>query len=142
MMMGTIYVAGPVIRPGLANRRFRSVFHDVVTAADATGEKVVLPELDRSLDRLKPPDFVKLISDRIASADGVLTVLTEGDQSAPVEATLAAICQKPQLVLAKNTKRVPRMIRGLPFVVDVVKFGDRPKLVQGIRKLSKQYSGG
>lgn len=133
--MASVYVAGPVVyRPrGLRFRdsllRFpitsRSILRAYETLEAVARERrldMFLPKWDRGVDLLRPDRFTDAIGSRIRSADAVITFLLAGDQSASVEATIAAFARKPQLIVARDTRSVPRLIAGLPSVVSMIEF--------------------
>jgi hypothetical protein len=109
-----IYVAGPV-------PRFERRLPFWVTACYETIERnsrdllVVarLPLLDDSLDRLSPSEFSSRLLKQIENANGVIAVFLPDDQSIPVECAIAAMRQKPLLLLHDAMTQVPRILAGL-----------------------------
>jgi nucleoside 2-deoxyribosyltransferase len=114
-MNGRTYVAGPVFdREG----RVPPVYEAIRERLAATGTEADFPLRDWELDRAEPREFVEAIRNRIERADTVITVLAPGDQSAPVESTMAAFLGKRQIIVSDGAE-VPRMLRGLEGVAAV-----------------------
>jgi hypothetical protein len=102
---------------------------------------MLLPRWDRELDALKPDSFNDAIRGRIRSADAVITFLFADDQSAAVEAAMAALAEKPQLIVARDKRSVPRIIAGLPSLVGIVKFEAGPQFQSAIAQFFDGLSG-
>jgi hypothetical protein len=84
--------------------------------------------------------FAQEISSRLSSADAVITVLAEADQSTPVEAAFAAYSQNPQLILAPAAATVPRIIQGLPEVIYVANLEDMEQVGEGLSRLMHGFN--
>jgi len=110
------YVSGPVVDE-LNNKDALGRIYILIEKI-LHGHKVDLPLRSRDLDKLSPEKFYSSVFDMIARSDGVISVLTEGDQSGPVESTVASFKHKPQCIMEMSAT-APRLLRGLPFVVDV-----------------------
>lgn len=115
--MRTLYVAGPVVDPN----EVPEVYRTIADWGAARGWEVRLPLLSAETMAMPPENFVKLIAEEIDGSDAVLAVVIEGDQSVPSEITTAAWDAKPQVLVAEQPGRVPRLLRGQPGVIAVVK---------------------
>jgi hypothetical protein len=111
-----LYVSGPVVDVLDSKRRLDRIYMTIEKYFD--GHVVELPLRSRDLDTLPPGQFYKAVYDLIKSSDGVVTVLTTRDQSGPVEATIASVVDKPQCIM-EMAGTAPRLLRGLPNVVDI-----------------------
>ena len=112
-----IYVSGPPVKELEEGRTLHGlIYRTIIKVVEKGGQhQVVLPIRTAELDRLSARDFVAAMAKRIADAERVMTVFDKGDQSTPVEATIAALGGKPQFVL--EITAAPRLIRGLPGIV-------------------------
>src|SRR5436189_158319 len=119
--MPTLYVAGPVIHRH--RQELPEVYRAIQDTAESYGWSVELPERDENVDGFRPEHFVKYVAERINEAAAVVAVLPPGDQSVPVESSMAAFSRKPQLVVAEGA-RPPRLVEGLPGVGHVVALED------------------
>jgi hypothetical protein len=130
--MPNLYVAGPVIDP---HQEVPEVYRAVQDAAESRGWSSTLPVRDREVDGMGPRQFVRHVAGQISQSAAVVAVIPPDDQNAPVEATLAAAEQKPQLVVSHGAKRVPRLIEGLPGVMTVVDSHERDEVAGYVGKL-------
>ena len=83
------------------------------------GVHAMLPQLDPAIDRLPAPHFFEVIRTRIGMADGVISLLSGDDPATAAESCLADAQDKPQLVIGRDQRSVPRLIRGMPSVLGV-----------------------
>lgn len=132
-MARQMYVAGPVFEWGSGRHK---IFEAVTEEAARLGSKVVLPVRDEYVDQLEPTRFTEHIVSEIEEADGVVTILAAGDQSVPVESAIAAMKGKRQIIVAEDGHKAPRILAGLPGVVDVVRFDDHEALAAGMSRLT------
>jgi hypothetical protein len=130
--MPTLYVAGPVIHRH--RHELPEVYRAIQDTAESYGWSVELPERDENIDGFPPERFVKYVAERINEAAAVVAVLPLGDQSVPIESSMAAFSRKPQLVVAEGA-RSPRLIEGLPGVGRVVALEDPQGVAEGLVKL-------
>jgi hypothetical protein len=112
------YVSGPVVEE-LAGS-IGSIY--AVIQRHLPQHAVDLPLRSRDIDALSPENFFIAVSNMIRKSDAVITVLTDNDQSCPVESTIASLMHKPQCIM-HVPKAAPRLLRGLPGVVDVRNIG-------------------
>jgi hypothetical protein len=133
-MPGRVYVAGPVWDPA-GYKSAPAIYADLDREAALRGWSVSLPERERELDELQGSDFTKAITDRIDDAQCVVTVLSPDDQSAPVEATIASYIGKEQGVVVVEGARAPRVLAGLPGVVQVVDAEDEEAVSRLVERL-------
>jgi hypothetical protein len=119
-----IYVSGPPTSSLKEAKDPHAMIYKVIAEIleeNGVGYEVEFPIRNPELDMLGARDFFAEMSKKIDGAERVITVFQEGDQSTPVEATLAATKGKPQIVLElrdfQKTAGAPRLIRGLPGVI-------------------------
>ena len=130
-MCADVYIAGPVIsspRDGMAELYFA-----LAAEIEAMGVSVALPERDAEIDAPAPEEFTRGIAGRIRDAQVVVTVLSVGDQSVPIEAAMASQFEKPQLVLLDDLE-APRILAGLP-LVRLVRVEDRSEAIEALRAM-------
>ena len=145
--MPSIYVAGPVLTADALRQpthpeevlSLEELYSRLRAEVERLGWDIWLPLREEELDRLSPRAFTHEILGRLSSADAVITVLREADQSTPVEAAFAAYSQKPQLVLAPAAITVPRIIQGLPEVINVTQFEEIEKVREGLSQLMRGF---
>ncbi len=117
-----IYVSGPVVekldKTSLHARIYKSIEQIV-----SNKHKVELPIRASALTKLSPPEFYNAIASKIIAADGVITLWVPNDQSTVVETTTAALSDKHQCVLFLSKTSPPRIMRGLPKVLEVTEIG-------------------
>ncbi len=129
-----VYVAGPVVTP--ATGPPPALYTDIAREFERFGIEVALPVRHDDLDSLEPAEFTREIRTRIKHAHSVVTVLEAGDQSVPVEATLASELGKGQIVVAVDGKvPIPRLVAGLRGVRVVADSLDRALLRSSIGDL-------
>ncbi len=115
-----IYVSGPTTE-SLGDKSLHArIYIEIKKAVDGRHE-IIFPLRSDKMASLRAADFFKETARLIGSSDGVLTVLVPKDQSTPVEAATAALNDKPQCVFATFGNWPPRLIEGLPHVMNVVK---------------------
>lgn len=139
--MSKIYVVGPVIRSGRWFRRGDwpdPVYHAI--NAVGGGTEFVLPSSEASLESADEQAFYNAIYQRIKSSDGVITIISPNVISGAIEATLASTLGKKQLVIAKTLSDVPRMMRGLPGVVEVVEHSKEASLDEVVSRFVSKYA--
>jgi len=130
-MCADVYIAGPVID---SPRDLKTELYFALAAeVEAMGASFALPERDGEIDALAPEDFTRRIAGRIRDAQVVVTVLSAGDQSVPIEAAMASQFGKPQLVLLDGVEP-PRILAGLPFV-SLARVEDRGKALEAVREI-------
>ena len=117
-MPRSVFVAGPVLDP--ATEAAPEIYYALDEEAHRRGWSMSLPVREYEIDGLHPREFTEAITDRIGDAQCVVTVLSPHDQSAPVEATIASYLGKEQGVVVVDGARTPRILAGLPGVVEVV----------------------
>ena len=76
--------------------------------------EATLPYSELELEKAEPAAFFEVVQERVGRSDIVVTVFTGGDVSAGVEAGLAAMLGKKQLIVTDDPRRLPRLLRGLP----------------------------
>lgn len=133
--MATIYIVGPVPRSGATGQALHDFYGLVERELASFGWAAAPPRSEGELQRMSPEVFAREIFQRIKDSDGMVTVLAEGDQSAPVEATFGAVNGKKQLIVADSPERVPRIIRGLPNVIGVVSHLNTTDVRRGVAQL-------
>lgn len=132
--MATVHIAGPVVGRGTAVRSWvGDAYRDIMASSRDLNIGATLPEATAELELAEPDDFVEWNRRKIESSDIVITVFAHGDVSAGVEAGMAALLGKQQLIVAEDVARLPRMLRGLPGIVGVLSVEDRRALRDGIR---------
>ena len=131
-----VYVSGPPVDQ-LSNKSLPETVYEIIQKASKDLFEVDLPIRTESLSKLPPSEFFAAISRRIDSADGVITLLIPDDQSTPVEAATAAQSGKIQSIVM--TFDGPRLVVGLPNVVDVVKL-DKTDLAAQINSVVSQLA--
>jgi len=128
--MPTVYVAGPVIR-GLLHHLPPSVakiYRLIFQAAQQRQAHANLPEATLEMELASPAQFFERTVEAIRSSDAAITIFTGSDVSAGCEATIAALSGKKQLFIVEENDNVPRLLRGLPGVVEVVS-GKEPEVL-------------
>jgi hypothetical protein len=121
-----IYISGPPVDKIGEGDELHAIIYKIIRETTAGKHAISLPIRTIELQKLDPKGFFDAISNKIKIADGVISVVVHGDQSTPVESTLAALNGKPQSVLEIGP--APRLLRGLPNIVEIVKVN--PKDVQ------------
>jgi len=114
-----IYVSGPPINKLEEGEGLHAIIYKVIREITLGKHPISLPIRTPELAKLDPNEFFDAMSKRLQIADGVISVFVQGDQSTPVESTVAALSGKPQSVLEIGS--APRLIRGLPNIVEIVK---------------------
>ena len=115
-----VYVAGPVVRgPADDDEWTESVFEQLQAEARKLGVRLVFPLPEPELEKAEPRAFFQEVSARIGGADAVISVFVPDDRATVVEASVAAMYGKPQLIIARFPDDVPRMLRGMPAEVEV-----------------------
>ena len=133
-----IYVSGPTVKStrdtSLPARIYRIIEKRLLDAHD-----VDLPVQTDSLSKLSPSEFYSHIQKKIELADGIFTLLLPDDQSTPIESATAAQHGKPQCIMAQSF--VPRLIAGLPDVIEIVPFTEDKKLEEQVLYLIDRLLG-
>jgi hypothetical protein len=129
-MNGRTYVAGPPFD----RDRVPPVYDAIARRLADMDTEPDFPVRDPDLDRADAREFVHAIRNRIERADMVITVLVQGDQSVPAEATMAALADKRQIIVSDGSE-VPRILRGLPGVRAVV--SDERELEEALGELGE-----
>ena len=141
--MPTLYVAGPVLRRMSREERefsLYSIYQGIVAVCREQGWDCQIPELEEELDKLSPREFVSEITRRLSKASAAVIVLTSGDQSVPVEATLTVSMGIPQTIALYRMREAPRMLVGLPNVTAVVNIDSSEDLLAVIRQMIRFHS--
>jgi len=149
--MATVYVAGPVIRkshePHWRDKMFpgwrkahdlwlTSAYEGIAMASNEVGFDLVLPHSEAQLEGAKPALFCNVIQERLNKCTLAVIVFTAGDVSAAVEAAMASMMEKRQLILADDFKQLPRLLLGLPGV-RAVHGGDPAQILHEVRSFLK-----
>jgi hypothetical protein len=114
--MPVIYVAGP-IRGYEAEYAYRRIEKSVLDL----GFTFQIPAEEERLSDANPRDFHDEIVWRIKTADAVVSVIVTGDGGTPAESVIAAMLDKPQVIVAlQGRETVPRIVQGAPGVQDVI----------------------
>jgi hypothetical protein len=121
--MPQLCVSGPVIRHSAEWDVEPWVQHlyELVERASPKGSKVLLPRAEPDLERKQPLEFFHVMRRRLGVASAVVAVFTPGDVSVAIETTMAAIEGKKIVVIAENPEEIPRLLRGLPGVVETMR---------------------
>jgi nucleoside 2-deoxyribosyltransferase len=136
--MATVHIAGPVVgRRTPVKGWVAHAYQEIMQSSRDLNLEAMLPEAKPELEAAEPDAFVEWNRQKIDSSDIVITVFAHDDVSAGVEAGMAALLGKQQLIVAEDVSRVPRMLRGLPGIVGVLPAGDRRALSQGIRSFMR-----
>lgn len=112
------YLGGPAIRERL--NEFERIYKIAVRLAGEAGWKTWSPHAEFGLEHARPEVFTKEIIRRIKDSNAVMIVVPPEDLSAPVEAAVAAMAHKPQLLVCAT--QPPRILKGLPGVVGVTDY--------------------
>ncbi len=113
--MAIVHVAGPVIRDRLRGGGWvRDAYSAIAQAARDIGSDTTLPYSEPELERAEPAAFFEVVRGRVGRCDIVVTVFTGADVSAGVEAGMAAMLGKKQLIITDDPRRLPRLLKGLP----------------------------
>jgi hypothetical protein len=132
-MAPSVCIAGPAFDP--EREEMPPQYRRVIEAAKNEGWAVNAPIRDRGVDGLSTTQFAEFMLERIGSADIVVAFLAKGDQSVPVEATMAAFMRKDQLVVAEDPYSVPRVLSGLPGITAIVHVKDDELLYAALRQM-------
>jgi hypothetical protein len=147
--MPRVYVAGPVIRKGFGvswrDKMFpgwtktqgawvASAYEGIAMASREMGFEfdLALPQAEEKLEEAKPSLFCKVIQERLNKCALAVIVFTGGDVSAAVEAAMASMMQKRQLILADDLRQLPRLLSGLPGV-RIVHGTDRMQILHEVQ---------
>jgi hypothetical protein len=129
------YVSGPVVDELRDKDPLARLY--VLIEKLLKGHRVELPLRTRDLETLSAGAFYQEVFKMISSSDGVICVLMEGDQSGPVESTIASLNGKPQCIM-EISAAAPRLLRGLSNVIDVRKLEMGTVLMEGEVRASIQ----
>jgi hypothetical protein len=142
--MASLYVAGPVIR-GLLNSlppSIATIYRLIFQAAERLNIDAKLPEATLEMELANPERFFEGTVEAIESSDAAITVFTGSDVSAGCEATIAALSHKRQLFIVEDQTNVPRLLRGLPGVVEVASAKEPDVLAAKILEFMKDHIQG
>jgi hypothetical protein len=121
-----IYVSGPPVDSIDGSKEQYAYIYSLIREIANGEHEVIFPIRTTQLAKLDPRAFFEEISRRIGGAEAVISVIVAGDQSTPVEATVASTKGKPQSVI--QIDHAPRLVQGLPKIVDIIKISsDDPK---------------
>ena len=120
-MPTTLYVAGPVVDP---REGLPDFYKSLLDLGEARGWNVRLPLRRDDTASMPPHVFADWVAHEISGSDAVLAIVVDGDQSVPSEITTAAREAKPQVLMAPQPDRVPRLLAGQPGVLGVASFDD------------------
>lgn len=109
----TIYLAGPVVNER-DSEGVAALYEQLAKTATMYGWVCRKPLRTKELDTLEASAFTQQIAERIRHAAHIVYFWQPGDDSGPVEATLASIMRKPFDIVVVGRGVVPRIIRGLP----------------------------
>ena len=126
-MQTSVYIAGSVV--DVASQHEAALYRAVAELAESRGHSAAVPVREGQLDAMAARDFAEEITSRIAAAEYVVTILTGADPSPPVEAALASMLGKSQIIVSPGAQ-APRILAGLRGVVRVVDSED-PEAVRG-----------
>lgn len=142
------YVAGPVLRPALADGRqfpVATLYDKLGATAGALGVQITLPVYSERLDRLSAPAFAEEIRKRIRKADAMIAVIIRPENmydlsaySIAVEAHEAALAGKPIAFLAESQDLVPRLVAALDDRNQKYAFADLETLDSVFEDLAKE----
>jgi hypothetical protein len=135
--MKPIYVAGPVIRRWHTEPEVSAIYETLTREAEDLNLQLQLPYSEQELERMAPREFVEEIRNRLDTVDSVVAVYHDRDPSAAGESAIAALAGKRILIVSKNPTSVPRILRGLPGVIDVVGTTDLGRLRNGLLSLGE-----
>lgn len=121
------YVSGPVVKELSDKDRMASLY--LLIQGLMQKHKVTFPVRSAEMDNLAPTDFYRRVAKMISESDGVISIITDRDQSGPVESTIASREHKPQCIMEISSS-APRLLRGLPNVIDVRKIEGLDGLAQ------------
>lgn len=127
-----IYVSGPPVDSiEFGDELHMSLYRLIKDVTDGK-HVVIFPIRTPELIKLKPKEFYKEMARRIDDVEAVISVSVVGDQSTMIEATIASEKKKPQSVIQIGA--APRLLRGLPNIVEVVRisFEDSRKQVESV----------
>jgi nucleoside 2-deoxyribosyltransferase len=119
------YVSGPVVEELKKENLLDAIY--LVVESKLSGHQVDLPLRSRDIDKLAPKNFYNAVFNMIKAADGVVAVLAADDKSTPVETTIASMLSKPVCIMEVSSS-APRLMQGLPGVVDVTKIVESKEL--------------
>ena len=102
--MATVHVAGPVIRKdrGPREKWVGEAYRAIVQAARKLDSDTILPYSEPDLELASPATFFESVRDRVGRSDLVVTIFTGGDVSAAVEAGVAAMIGKKQMIITDD----------------------------------------
>jgi len=161
--MKNVYVAGPVRRPeyvAVGKDLAQSIYDTIREEGQRAHVTVLLPIPESDLDRMNPSELVEAIRRRIASADGVISVIVAsasirrrrnapgtglsgwiGAAAGGIEAAFAAVERKKQLIVLDGTENAPpRMLEGLPGVVSLVEASNTDEIRMAVRQFLESES--
>jgi hypothetical protein len=136
-MPNRLYVAGPVIDHGA----MPDVYRTIADWGEARAWEVRLPLRHPDTERMTPETFTKWVGNEIHESDAVLAFVVGGDQSVPSEITMAASDSKPQVLVAQEPNRVPRLLEGQRGVVAVVPAEDLRRALGALEEVLDEPLG-
>jgi hypothetical protein len=91
---------------------------------------------------MAPEVFYSEIERRISSADTAIVVFTGEDVSAGIEATMASLKGKKVMIVSDELAHVPRLLRGLPNLVNTVEFSDKQAVFSAVAAFLQETLSG
>jgi len=121
--MPELYVAGPVIRQSMEwdlSPWVQETYTRLSEIANKNATALSLPNAEPQLERSEAKEFFRAIRKRLAHAKAVITIFAAGDVSAAIETSIASVSGKKILILAEDPAEIPRLLEGLPGVVEIL----------------------
>ena len=119
-VMSQVYVSGPVVRHSAQwdlEPWVKSVYDRMENDA-VWGRRILLPVVQPELDAKMPLEFFHAIRKRMANATGVVAVFSPGDVPVAIETSIASAEGLKIVLIAEDPGSLPRLLRGLPGVVE------------------------
>ncbi|WP_141728390.1 hypothetical protein [Devosia insulae] len=144
----TVYVAGPVLRPGAELApRVGWLFAELEATAKAHGMQLVLPTYSERLDRLAAHPFAQEIRDRIGKTDATIAVIARpasaqdiSGHSIAMEAHETALAGKPIALLLEDADLPPPRLLAALDRVSIYAFGGPGTLDALFENLAKDLN--
>jgi hypothetical protein len=141
--VASLYVGGPVLRQDSAPPLWtKDVYLSLYTLAEQQRATILLPEGDGELETMQPEAFYAEMDSRIRSSAAGIILFAAPNASAAVEATMLALAGKPQIIVAENSKDVPRLVRGLPGVARVVGVNEGYNVFEAVGQFIDRHLNG
>lgn len=136
-------VSGPVIRQTAAwdlPEWVQGIYTNLQAGLRQHKVEARLPIAEPELEQKEPREFFHAMHKRVSSSVALVSVFTSGDVSAAIEASMASVAGKKILVIAEHPEEVPRLVKGLPGLIDVLDAASMPEGLEAAlsRLLSKR----